>query len=83
MTDDSRAGSEPILASGGDTLQRLSLVSMVPGDGAVLVDVADIPANPWEVELRHWPLEAEPASRRGGYPRDRSPDLELWCNCVD
>ena len=81
MTDNPRADSELILASDGGTLQRLTLMST--GNGAVLVDAAGIPVNPWEVELRHWPPEAESALRRGGYLFDRSPDLELWCNCVD
>lgn len=83
MTDDPRVGSDLILTSDGGTLQRLTLVSTVTGTGAVLVDAAGIPVNPWEVELRHWPPEAEPALRRGGYLCDRSPDLELWCNCAD
>ena len=83
MTDDPRVGSDLILTSDGGTLQRLTLVPAVSGDGMVLVDTAGIPVNPWEVELRHWPPEAESALRRGGYLFDRSPDLELWCNCVD
>ena len=83
MTDNPRADSELILASDGGTLQHLTLVPAVSGDGMVLVDAAGIPVNPWEVELRHWPPEAEPALRRGGYLLDQFSDLELWCNCAD
>ena len=83
MTDDPGAGSDSILVNDGGTLQRLILAPTVAGSGAVLVDAAGIPVNPWEVELWRWPPEAEPALRRGGYLRDRSPDQELWCNCAD
>ena len=83
MTDDPRVGSDLILTSDGGMLQRLTLVPAVSGDGMVLVDTAGIPVNPWEVELRHWPPEAEPALRRGGYLIDQFLDLELWCNCAD
>ncbi len=81
MTDNPRADSELILASDGGTLQHLTLVST--GNRAVLVDAAGIPVNPWAVELRHWPPEAEPVLRRGGYLLDQFSDLELWCNCAD
>jgi len=83
MTDDSHMGSDLVLASDGGTFQRLTPVSTVTGNGAVLVDAAGIPVNSWEVELQHWPPEAEPALRRGGYLLDQFPDLELWCNCAD
>ena len=79
MTDDPHTDSDLILASDGGALQRLTLVSTVTENGAALVDAAGTPANPWEVELRRWPSEAE----RGGYLPDRSPDLELWRNRID
>ncbi|MDG4582794.1 MAG: hypothetical protein P9E67_01715 [Candidatus Competibacter sp.] len=83
MTDDPHTDSDLVLASDGGALQRLILAPTVAGSGAVLVDAAGIPVNPWEVEPWRWPPEAESALRRGGYLLDRSPDLELWCNCID
>ncbi|MFO1424212.1 MAG: hypothetical protein U1F70_11265 [Candidatus Competibacteraceae bacterium] len=61
------------------------LALRIPNGGGkpMLVDTTGARVNPWEVELLHWPPEAETPLRRGGYLPIRLVDMELWCNCVD
>jgi hypothetical protein len=71
-----------IFASDGTTIHGLRLGARADGS-PVLLDTAGLPVAPWEVELVHWPLEAEPELQRGGYLPGRPADMELWCNCAD
>lgn len=76
--------SADILARDGGTTRVLTLQRPKGGRGApVLVDTTGEVFGPWELELLHWPPEAEAELRRGGYIGGRPPDLEPWCNCAD
>ncbi len=76
--------SAGILARDGGTTRVLTLRRPSGAGGAfVLVDAAGEAFGPWEVELLHWPPEAEAELRRGGYIGGRPPDPEPWCNCAD
>ncbi|MCB1770177.1 MAG: hypothetical protein KDJ31_10855 [Candidatus Competibacteraceae bacterium] len=71
-----------VFASDGSIIQRLRLFYL---DDAppTLIDDAGVRIAPWEINLLHWPREAEADLRRGGYLPVCPSDTELWCNCAD
>lgn len=71
-----------IFASDGATIHSLRLGARANGS-PVLLDTTGDPVAPWEMELVHWPPEAETELRRGSYLPGRPADTELWCNCAD